>query len=114
MRRRRSERPSSRRRQDDDEDWQWVFNAKLVLLVKKVNERTLRHDYAQGDLRPIAPGSILLLLIGGVGAKQGKPAFRRLFDPGTVEGAPNGEIAPVLQAGAAIDGAAPSVRSCSL
>ena len=96
--------------EDDDEDWQWVFNAKLVLLVKKVNERTLRHDYAQGDLRPIAPGSILLLLIGGVGAKQGKPAFRRLFDPGTVEGAPNGEIAPVLQAGAAIDGAAEQVQ----
>ena len=69
-----------------------------------------RHEYGEGDLRPIAPGSILLRLISGVGAKQVGPAFERLFDPGCAEGADVSETAPVLQAGVASRGAAAQVQ----
>ena len=99
---------------DDDADWSWVFNAKLVLFIKKINERTLRHEYGEGDLRAIAPGSILLRLISGVGAKHTRKQFGRLFDPGCADGTDNADCAPVMNAGAAMLGAAEQVQHSAM
>ena len=95
---------------ENDEDWSWIFNAKLVLLIKKETESTRVHEYRTGELRPIAPGAILLRLISGVGAKQTGPAFEKLFDPGTAGDGIVDEVAPVVQAGAGVRGAAEQVQ----
>ena len=95
---------------ENDEDWSWIFNAKLVLLIKKETEHTRAHEYRTGELRPIAPGAILLRLISGVGAKQTGPAFEKLFDPGTAGDGIVDEVAPVVQAGAGVRGAAEQVQ----